>query len=240
MKAFDSVNKQNLASLNQEVIIVNDCSTKKETLEYLDSLIRNDFLHISNLQIIHHKENKWLAEARNTGVRNATGKYICCLDPDDTIEPDYLIKSILVLESHSCSWVYPGLKRFGHSNTTEFPPDFDAKKFFFDNFSVSSSVFKRLAWDDVNGQRHWNISPNVKMYEDWDFLIRLMAKGHFGLPVKEHLFNYRQSFNSTMTRNWKNHLASSYLVYRKNLFNLLRVKKADVNFLAEKKKWKRS
>lgn len=232
-ETLDSINNQILPSLTQEVIIVDDCSSSPETKTYLNKLKNKNYSNISELKIIHHKTNKWLAEARNTGVKNSSGKYICCIDPDDTIEIDYFTKAWLVLESHECAWVYPGVKRFGHSNSLELPPDFDARKFFFDNYSVSSSVFLRSAWEHVKGQKHWNISEEVKMYEDWDFLIRLMTKGYYGLPLKEYLFNYRQVLKSTMTRNWKHHLSSSYLVYRKNIFNLIKVNRANKKYYSE-------
>lgn len=45
-------------------------------------------------KIIHHKNNRGLAAARNSGVRNASGDFVMHLDSDDWLEPDAL--SILV------------------------------------------------------------------------------------------------------------------------------------------------
>ncbi|MBQ0098947.1 MAG: glycosyltransferase family 2 protein, partial [Firmicutes bacterium] len=42
-----------------------------------------------NAKIIH-KENGGLSSARNVGIKNSTGDYICFVDSDDTIRPNYI------------------------------------------------------------------------------------------------------------------------------------------------------
>lgn len=37
-----------------------------------------------------HKENGGLSDARNFGIRHAAGEYISLIDPDDTVDPDYV------------------------------------------------------------------------------------------------------------------------------------------------------
>jgi glycosyltransferase involved in cell wall biosynthesis len=39
---------------------------------------------------VFHQENKWLSGARNTGLDNCSGEYICFVDGDDWLHPDYL------------------------------------------------------------------------------------------------------------------------------------------------------
>ncbi len=43
----------------------------------------------SRIKVIR-KENEGVSEARNIGIKNAIGKYICFIDSDDWVEPGYL------------------------------------------------------------------------------------------------------------------------------------------------------
>lgn len=81
---LESVEAQSFT--DYEVILVNDGSTDESTMiaqEYVDK-------H-ENWKLIH-KENGGLSSARNVGIASARGKYICFVDSDDYIAPDYLQK----------------------------------------------------------------------------------------------------------------------------------------------------
>ena len=66
-----------------EFIFINDASTDNT----LDILKQYDDPRI---KIISHDINKYTAEARNTGLDNATGEYISFVDPDDYISSNFL------------------------------------------------------------------------------------------------------------------------------------------------------
>ena len=66
-----------------EVLCVNDCSPDN-TIVILNS---NQKSH-SNLRVINHETNKGLGGGRNTGIREARGKYLWFVDSDDEITPD--------------------------------------------------------------------------------------------------------------------------------------------------------
>ena len=66
-----------------ECILVNDGSTDKS------GQICDRFAAIDSRIRIIHKKNGGLVSARKTGLKEASGQFIGCVDPDDWIEKDY-------------------------------------------------------------------------------------------------------------------------------------------------------
>ncbi len=58
--------------------------------EILEKIIEKYPNRKPNIKIIHHKENKGLGWARNTGLKQATGEYIIHIDSDDWCELDMI------------------------------------------------------------------------------------------------------------------------------------------------------
>jgi len=79
--AIESVIQQSFSDF--EIIIVDDASTDN-TWEIINQY--ND----QRIKCIRHKVNLERSASRNTGIRNATGKYICFLDSDDYYMDNHL------------------------------------------------------------------------------------------------------------------------------------------------------
>lgn len=81
-KCLDSVLNQDIPLDELEVICVNDGSPDESELvalrykeKYLDTIV------------VLSQENQGPSGARNNGMKHATGKYLCFVDPDDYVEP---------------------------------------------------------------------------------------------------------------------------------------------------------
>ena len=92
VSAFISCNVRSLLSQTLkevEYIFVDDASPDNSVDILYDNLdnfpLRKDFV-----KVIHHKENKGLPAARNTGLALARGEYIYHCDSDDWVEPEML------------------------------------------------------------------------------------------------------------------------------------------------------
>lgn len=72
-----------------ECIVVND-GTPDRSFEIAKSFVKKyEEGHGSvSFKLIEHDVNRGLSEARNTGVKNATGEYVYFLDSDDAITPN--------------------------------------------------------------------------------------------------------------------------------------------------------
>lgn len=80
-KCIDSILHQTYQ--NFEVIVINDGS-KDNTLEKLKKYINKNKITIISI------ENNGVSNARNLGIKNSKGDYICFIDSDDWVEKEYL------------------------------------------------------------------------------------------------------------------------------------------------------
>lgn len=71
-----------------EVLLINDGSTD-ETLKRVQGYAN---MHQTRNAVILSEANRGIGAARNLGIRNAQGIYLCFLDQDDRIEPDFIEK----------------------------------------------------------------------------------------------------------------------------------------------------
>lgn len=70
-----------------EIIAVNDCSTDNSA-----NIVNQMSKEYGKMIPVTLSVNSGLSAARNAGMLRASGEYICYVDADDTIEPDYLEK----------------------------------------------------------------------------------------------------------------------------------------------------
>ncbi|MDD7449024.1 MAG: glycosyltransferase family 2 protein [Prevotellaceae bacterium] len=103
---------------NIEYIFINDCTTDK-SISVLDKLISNYPKRKKNVRIVHHKKNRGLAAARNTGVEEAIGEFILWVDSDDSIDRLLVEKLVKLQEEKNADIVCYDLKVL-FSNRTEY------------------------------------------------------------------------------------------------------------------------
>lgn len=83
-RCLNSCINQNLSPNEYEIIVINDGS-KDNSLSIVEKIVQK----YTNIHVIS-QINGGLSSARNTGLKNARGKYIWFIDSDDWIEPNVL------------------------------------------------------------------------------------------------------------------------------------------------------
>lgn len=194
-ETLNSILNQTFKDLN--VIIVDDGSDEV-TKKVLSTLISNKVQVISQL-------NKGLSAARNTGFKAAKGDYIVTIDSDDTVEPTFIEKAILIFKNDSCVGAvssYVNVFRNKNQITSEYKPKGGGiKDFLFDNNSVSFAMIRKKVWEQVGGYDE----KMIKGFEDWEFWISITKKGWKVAIIPELLFNYRHKKKSMSTNAKANH-----------------------------------
>lgn len=84
---------------NIEYLLIDDCGTDN-SLNLIYAL-QNNHKRGKDIKIVNHDHNKGVAEARNTAIREASGKYLFFLDSDDLITPDCIEKLFNAVESNN-------------------------------------------------------------------------------------------------------------------------------------------
>ena len=77
-RCIDSINSQTYRNI--EIVVVNDGSE-----DGIDGMVPKQ----DNLKYVKHEKNLGLFRARVTGFENSSGEYVCFLDSDDYVSPDF-------------------------------------------------------------------------------------------------------------------------------------------------------
>lgn len=189
----------------KEIIVIDDGSTDNPEKSVSDVTEKYPDANI----VFVKKENGGVASARNLGAKLSTGKYICCLDADDAIAPEFLETCTGYLESNPS--VYTAYTRLqyikpnGETGVSDWPGEYVYDKFLNKHNQVPTcNVSRREVWERLGGQRG-KYSPVGAGSEDAEMWLRAGAAGMgAALASKKPLFIY----------SWMSGLVSGSTEYR--------------------------
>jgi len=189
----------------KEIIVVNDGSHERETLNILDSL--KDVLIIN-------QENLGLSAARNTGALRSKGRFIFFIDSDDWIE------------NNTLEMMFHYFKKYNRNNKkfyifSDIILEGNIQKIVKKNYNFFEQLFlNQLPYSIFIEKNTFLLNngydENMKLgYEDWEFNIRLGANNIFGKRLPLPLFHYLVS-NSGMLISKSSKYHSQIWQYIKN------------------------
>ena len=183
-ESIDSVLSQEVG--DYEMIIVDDGSTDG-TEEYISEKYTDPRIKYIK------QENRGQNFARNRGLSEATGKYICFLDSDDYWPPDKLSKSLEIFQSHPEVDVVYGdemiVDESGNEIAKESIKRYSGRvtaKLLVENFiGMSAAMVRAEKVLEVGG-----MDESIKVADDYSLWLRLSANCNF-YYLEETLGYYR-------------------------------------------------
>lgn len=173
-----------------EIIVVNDASTDN-TKKIVKEISEKD----SRIKLVDLKENSGSANARDTGIKNAKGEYICYFDSDDLHVPGRFEKQISFLERNpEVGFVYSDqITRWPDGKTEKVL----AVEFREDPYKILKRMSKLKNFDHIRGPaklldpKKWipgasvlwrrklndrfSFDKQIKRFEDCDFWLTLIG-----------------------------------------------------------------
>lgn len=170
-----------------EVIVVDDASTDDSL-----AVLEHEWAGTTFKLILRPKNSGGRpAAVRNEGLQAATGELMCCLDPDDWLDPTYFEEIVGVFHKNpQASIVYTGHDTFGLDEIRCVAPPYHAESETQQNVIGCMSVFRREVFEDTEG---YDCDAAIRGVEDWNFWVAAVRLGHSAVALPRQLAHYCKS-----------------------------------------------
>lgn len=199
--------------LPARIIIVDDGSTDKKSLEILDAITAETSIPVP-IDVVHQK-NSGVSAARNNGIRMTETPMVFILDGDDKVEPLYIERvRRLLRENPSMAAASSWMHTFGVLNSVIHPDGGGIIEFLVRNRCPASHILRRVIWEKCGGYDESMRSG----FEDWDFFLSMLETvpdARIGI-VPELLINYRTAPASSNIRSMSKRLELMRCLIRKH------------------------
>jgi glycosyltransferase involved in cell wall biosynthesis len=178
-----SVEQQDYPAI--EVIVVDDASTDRQTLDELERLESS-----GRAKIIREERNGGPSRTRNRGIAEAAGRYLLPVDADNMLLPGAISRLVEQLRDagEQVGFVYPSFQYFGTRDSRFDAPAYNLFTLLHGNFADTCSLLDRMIFDaGVRYPEDMEIG-----HEDWDLALELAGRGVFGEPSRGPVMLYRK------------------------------------------------
>lgn len=206
---------------NIEILLIDDGSTDSSG-KICDEYAKKD----ERIKIFHQK-NKGLSGARNTGLKNATGKYIMFLDSDDTYEKEACEKLLNHIEETNADYVIGNYTNMDEDGTIWDKPVFNKdkyqqfklsitdyeKSFYIMNSGVWNKIFRKSFLDELGILFEERLPAEDAIFTTYCFM---KSKNVYYLPdvVYDYRLRYSDSISTSCSKKYFMGINKAYrLIY---------------------------
>ena len=197
-RCLKSISKQTYP--HYEVIIIDDGSVDNTGI-IADSEASQD----NRIKVIHQK-NSGVSAARNAGLKKAIGKYIACVDADDTIEPMYLEKLLYSLKNASaqlsiCGFFETDLDLNIHRQSSmqnQIVNGVEIIEKMLQYRNITSALWNKLFLFDIIKQNNIEFESRYIIGEDMLFLAKYCLNVDKAVIISDSLYRYTSNPHGAM------------------------------------------
>lgn len=190
LECVDSVINQTYKNL--EIILIDDKSTD-DTLKKVLSV--ND----KRIKLIKFKKNEGAAKARNKGIEEATGDYICFLDSDDYWVKEKIEKQVDFIKDKAFIYSKYLYLRNGKTHVANVP-----KSLTYNQLLRNSAIFTSTVMLNMKYLNKKDIyMPDIKMGQDYGCWYKVLKKVNIAYGMDEVFSVYRVGNKSLSSNKFK-------------------------------------
>lgn len=227
-KCLDSLLAQTYENI--EILLINDGSQDNSRI-IIDDYEKKD----SRIKVIH-KKNEGVSFARNVGMSEATGDYICFVDSDDYVMKDY-VKYLLKLIVDEKAEIALTTQMFGNFDLEQTPSpkvqtftgkEATVKMLLYDiPIGVYSKIFKR----DFLEKEGIHFNKELFIGEGFNFNIDAFQRANKVVIGNRRIYFYRRDNEMSATtkfsiKKWQNGLEAIQMIRRNLTINNKEIMKA--------------
>ena len=178
-----------------EVIVIDDCGNDNSMQ------IVEEYKNDKRIKIVRHNKNLGLAAARNSGLKNAKGKYIVCLDSDDWMELNCL--EVINAMFNNCKtesiW-FNTRKYFENTHSFAKQPMYNQNEGYRTLTPDNIAAFADFTWIKAYTResiQKYNLGWPVGLtFEDGEFYFKYFTHNPVTYVINDCLINYRHRDDS--------------------------------------------
>ncbi len=188
---------QNQTYQKWELLLVDDCSSDKSR-DVAQQMAEQDV----RVRLLCQETNQGAARARNRGVQEAKGRYLCFLDADDIWETDKLQEELAFMQEKQAGFVFTGYEFAdetgqGLGKVVKVPKEITYREALKNTTIFTSTVMfdRKLIADEY---LYMPVIPSEDTATWWQILKRYGVA--YGL--NQNLVKYRRSENTLSSNKW--------------------------------------
>ncbi|MGN0428123.1 MAG: glycosyltransferase family 2 protein [Agathobacter sp.] len=191
-----------------EMIIVDDCSTDG-CAEIVKQMAKKD----ARIRYICQPNNMGVAQARNTAMEHAKGRYLAFLDSDDLWTGEKLAKQMALMQKENAAFVFAGCEVIDENGNRmhkirQVPEKITYEKLLWGNVIPCLTVL-------VDREKTGDFRMPRMGHEDYAAWLTIFKKIKIGYGINEVLGYYRVNRNSVSGRKLRT-IRWTWNIYRKN------------------------